>query len=417
MKLPQPAGSSDTVIRNGRLLDCLLASALAIFAVGNLALPETSQTILGLDYLLLTSAILALILIVRLKLLLDQSYVWGVVLVVFVSTLPGLVMRAPTAYGAEKSQSLILLLIVALAPACFRDCRAGARLTIVLLSCASLLFTAFLLVHSTVTSSGRVSVLSLNPVGAARMTGIFVVTGLAVVVGSHLRSFLRLAVLAGAVLGTIATLITGSRGPLLSIVVSSTVVVALTLRARHVHFRALAFGLAAMILAMVYVFESDMAGISRVLDGGDSGRYGIYSFTLDQALANPEGVGWGGFAAIAWRWGSQSDRIYPHNLMLEVFVEGGFIALVGFTALLAYTAWRGARSYLRSKDRVQCVTLGLYIYALVNAQFSSDLVGNRLLWVSLGLVLALSRRAPGSDPITPRSADLKIGAVGPRGTT
>lgn len=409
----QPPGSpSHHAPRKGQVLDTLLAGALAVFAVGNLALPKASQTILGLDYLLLASAVIAIVVVVRLKRLLDQRYTWGVVLVISISALPGLLMLAPTEYGTEKSQALILLLMVALAPASFRNSRKGTRLTLIIVSSASLLFAAFLLVYSTVTSSGRVSVLSLNPVGAARMTGIFVVTGLAVVVASHLRSHLRLAVLAGAVLCAIATLITGSRGPVLSIIVSLTVVVALTLRTRHIHFRALAFGLGTMMLAMIFVFESNMAGIARVLDGGDSGRSGIYSFTLDQAVANPEGAGWGGFAGIAWRWGSQSDRIYPHNLLLEVFVEGGFIALLGFVVLLTYAAWHGARSYLRSKDRVECVALSLFIYALVNAQFSSDLVGNRLLWVSLGLVLALSHRTHGSAPVPLDRHDLQVGSVG-----
>lgn len=409
MTRPQKASSHSSSALHGRSLDRLLAASLAIFAVGNLALPETSQTLLGVDYLLLISAVLAMILVLRLKRLLDQRYAWGVVLIILVSTLPGLLMVPPTAYGTEKSQSIILLVMVTVAPACFWDSRTGARLTLIIVSCGSLLFAAFLLIYSTVTSSGRVSVLSLNPVGAARMTGIFVVTGLAVVMCSHLRTHLRFAVLAGAVICAIATLTTGSRGPALSIIVALTIVLILTLRSRHVQFKALAFGLGAVVVAFIFAFESNMAGISRVLDGGDSGRSGIYSFTLTQALANPEGLGWGGFAGIAWRWGSLSDRIYPHNLVLEVFVEGGFIALFGFIALLTYAGWHGARSYLRSKDRVECVALGLYVYALVNAQFSSDLVGNRLLWVSLGLVLALSHSSHGSGQLSSDHHHLHVG--------
>ncbi|WP_395728569.1 O-antigen ligase family protein [Nakamurella sp.] len=391
----------------GRTLDSLLAAALSVFAVGNLALPEASQTILGVDYLVLVAVSFSAIIVLRFTQLLDQNYVWVAGFVLLLSIVPGLLMLAPTAYGSEKAQSLLLTAIAIFASACFHDKIAGVRRTLVWTSAASLLFALFLLIDRTVTASGRVSVFSLNPVGAARMTGIFVVTGLAMIMSSHIRASLRLAILAGAVLCSIATLMTGSRGPALSALLALIAVVTLTMRSRDVRLRTLIVGVGAMGAAMVVILDSNMAGISRVLDGGDSGRSGIYSFTIAQAWANPTGVGWGGFAGVAWRWGSRADRIYPHNLMLEVFVEGGFIALFGFAAILLYALWHGSRSYLRTKNRVECIAIGLYIYALVNSQFSSDLVGNRLLWVTLGLVLVLShpmrnaqpKTAPGQQPV------------------
>ncbi len=150
--------------------------------------------------------------------------------------------------------------------------------------------------------------------------------------------------------------------------------------------------LVALAAALGLAFHLNLSGLSRVLDGGDSGRSGIYSFTLAEAISNPEGIGWGGFPGIAWRWGSQADRIYPHNILLELLVEGGVVAFLGFGLVFIFAMWRGTRSYLLSKDGLELATIGIYIYALTNAQFSSDLVGNRMLWVSLGLVLALSRR-------------------------
>jgi O-antigen ligase len=212
---------------------------------------------------------------------------------------------------------------------------------------------------------------------------------------------LRLSILAAVVVCAIVTSATGSRGPIVSIIVAVATVAFLTLRSRDVHAKSLVIMMAVLGTAIGLALHLNPSGFSRVLDGGDSGRSGIYSFTLTEAVSNPDGIGWGGFATVAWRWGSDGDRIYPHNILLELLVEGGVIAFLGFALVFTFAVWRGTRSYLLSKDRVECVALGVYLYALTNAQFSSDLVGNRMLWVSLGLGLALSNRSISREKMHP----------------
>lgn len=381
------------IAANDHGLDRVLAVALTTFAVGNLVLVQSFQEILGVDYLLLVAGALALVMFGRLRMLLATTYVWGVGFVLLISAIPGLVVVAPTAYGDEKAQSFVLMAMAILSPACFRHPRAGARLVLISISVVSVLFSLLFWTSSAVIASGRLSVMDLNPVGVARMTGLFVVTGIAVLIGTRLGRALQLSILAAVVVCAIVTSATGSRGPIVSIIVAVATVVFLTLRSRDVHIKFLIIVMAVLGTAIGLALHLNPSGFSRVLDGGDSGRSGLYSFTLTEAVSNPDGIGWGGFATVAWRWGSDGDRIYPHNVLLELLVEGGVIAFLGFALVFTFAVWRGARSYLQSKDRVECAALGVYVYALANAQFSSDLVGNRMLWVSLGLVLALSNRS------------------------
>ena len=80
---------------------------------------------------------------------------------------------------------------------------------------------------------------------------------------------------------------------------------------------------------------------------------------------------------------------YPHNVFLEIWVELGLIPLVVFIGALGATL---ATLYIRALGerggQLRSVILGvfgLFVFALVSAQFSSDINGNRVFWATFGL--------------------------------
>jgi O-antigen ligase len=82
----------------------------------------------------------------------------------------------------------------------------------------------------------------------------------------------------------------------------------------------------------------------------------------------------------------QGDAQYPHNMILEVLAEGGVLALIGLAVLLTIS-WKRLRK--NSADLGGQITLGLWLLAFGSAMTSSDIVGNRFVWVMIGVGLSL----------------------------
>ena len=87
-------------------------------------------------------------------------------------------------------------------------------------------------------------------------------------------------------------------------------------------------------------------------------------------------------------FGDAAGKTYPHNIFLEVAVEGGWIALLAFVVFVAVCLRALVRNSVDLKGR--CF-LALGVYWLLVAQTSSDLNGNRMTWIALAAGLALDR--------------------------
>jgi len=114
---------------------------------------------------------------------------------------------------------------------------------------------------------------------------------------------------------------------------------------------------------------------------------------LETALDRPLGLGWGDFGSVVPPGiltvnPGYEDVIYPHNLPLEVVVEGGLVALLGLL-LLAVAVTRAAVA--RATEPTVATSIALLVFAVVNAMFSSDLNGNAMVWVLAAAVLAAGR--------------------------
>lgn len=136
------------------------------------------------------------------------------------------------------------------------------------------------------------------------------------------------------------------------------------------------------LAAVGYLYSTTLpasAGLGRIMNtltgdnalAGDS-RISIWADSLSRIVANPFGTGWGSFSI-------NSYFSYPHNLLLEIGVEAGVVILAIIIALIAATLIKGAGV---ATDWQSTVMLCLFLFSLINALVSSDINGNRLLWVT-----------------------------------
>ena len=112
------------------------------------------------------------------------------------------------------------------------------------------------------------------------------------------------------------------------------------------------------------------------------------------------GLGTGGFPSL---FHLPDDRYYPHNIFLEIVLENGLIGLALFLGFLTvvFGRWRGWKRYLRARPDSLAASEGtalhrtvgaIFLFALINAQFSGDIWVNEWVWVAAGMVVAWAPR-------------------------
>lgn len=308
----------------------------------------------------------------------------GTVVVIAFVPLPG------NAFASSARLGICLVILAAVAARILVNDDANKRRAFVWLSvfagsalCALAQFDADL-------STGRVAAAGSNSIATAQAGGLVVVGLSSLMVCGSLRSArLRLLALGGIAAGFVTMLQTGSRGPLLAAVVA---VVVVALVGGHIHHRALrALAVAGAAWAGYFLLMSSASpGAQRLQaalsDGSENTatRWPLWELAADSILDNPLGLGWGNF----YQAGPSlltGDRIYPHNIVLEVAAEGGWLAGFLMLVLLAMALIRLARA---ARDATEGALLGLTILSGGTAMVSGNLADHRMLFVLvvLGLV-------------------------------
>ena len=238
-------------------------------------------------------------------------------------------------------------------------------------------------------STNVVTLEGTNTISTARMlaTGVVIFIILAMVGGSRTQRRLGYGVLgAGLVLSALST---GSRGPFLAvgIAVFAIIVSAPALRANRLP-ALLTSGLL-VIVALLAASASGGDGVSRVfglLSGGVDNSVRVRGIFLGEAIGKvaetPLGIGWGNFIQLSDMslYAKGGDRLYPHNLIVEITLEAGWIAGVVVTVFMVASILRARRA---AATPVPAVLFGLLIFAVVNALTSGDVNDNRSMWMLL----------------------------------
>lgn len=140
-------------------------------------------------------------------------------------------------------------------------------------------------------------------------------------------------------------------------------------------------------------YSAKASELEQLLVNGEStgsagNRLKFYRATLE---AIPDhmlfGTGIGSWAK--FYYGSDL-RNYPHNLFLEIAFEAGLLGLASLLILFALVV--RAMMRMLAASNFHFLVLGLLVlFCVLASQFSGDLDDNRLIWVWIGVSLAVSR--------------------------
>lgn len=263
-------------------------------------------------------------------------------------------------------------------------------------------------------SVDRLIVLGMNTIQVAVAAMLVPLVTIAFVVGDG-RGIVRTATVLLVPVALVVAIATGSRGPILTLVVMGLVAgIAALARGRRINRRVLlAIGAivggstVALILAAAFLpslstsrfvllldFVQGMLGGNPLAAGGDtSSETRLHLFGAAIAIFGDHpiiGAGTAGFASLSSSYAGAyfTDR-YPHNAVLQIAAEYGVVGLAVFTAL-ALAALRRRVPAANGAAALQVV----FTYLLLNAMLSGDILEDRMTLGLLVLLLVVDRARP-----------------------
>lgn len=341
----------------------------------------------------------------------------GLILLISTLMLLSLSWTPSGAYGEQKLLQFVTLTTLAtLAPFFLVQGPGDVRLflvTVVVLAVAIMLGVLF----SSSAGSGR---LSFGPTRDTIASGRLLCSGAIVLLFMPVgRVSLRwLTTCIGIILFLVA-LGVGSRGPLLAFVLAALVVGV----ARIVTSPRQLIPAIGVVLALGFAATSvSLPEISRErLDVGESvgatlqseHRASFYKTAVDLTMQHPfRGAGVGGYASVGFQT-SEAGTIYPHNVFLELSSELGVASAIALLLALIVVFARVFPLVGSAKTpggELAPPVVALFVFALLAAQFSSDINGNRPFWGMLGLAWLVSYSFAGASASKWRNR--YIGAAG-----
>lgn len=136
-----------------------------------------------------------------------------------------------------------------------------------------------------------------------------------------------------------------------------------------------------IIYRFIVLFTENGGGTSTL------GRIERFDTALDMLKSAPFlGTGLGSFSVY---YGNR-EYDYPHNLILEISSELGLLGLLLFLSIIFFSAIFSFTNIRKKKlTTIGMVTIGLLIYHLSNAMVSGDINSNRILYVFIILLYFL----------------------------
>ncbi len=308
------------------------------------------------------------------------------------------------AYGSMKVQLFIADNLVFMLGAIFvgsnrSDLRLALMIFLVVTSAAALLLMFKLLsghIHAAFDSRFSLSAKEY-PIYLGRESANGVVIAIYAALAAT-RLSARMAAVAVLPLLTVAMLAAGSRGPVVAFAVGLIALLGLVATSPQARRRLLLVGaglLGAAILVPLALPSSSIGRAISTLLGSTSGlssngRSQLWAQAFSSFAEHPLfGLGTGGFAAL------DPEKLYPHNILLEMSVELGIVGTVLIAGIVVsfarrlYAAWRTTNA----RDMIEAATLiALFVMIFVNALFSGAIQDNAELWLWGGMGVGMSSR-------------------------
>jgi O-Antigen ligase len=242
---------------------------------------------------------------------------------------------------------------------------------------------------------------SIDVIGLGRTMGeVSLILLFLLVRASTLRRRLLLALALAPVAITFVS--SGSRGPVIGMAVALPSVLlwraASPAVARRLAATIVAVGAVAVVAVLAFVppeaTSRSLSIFQTTQENGDTSRFVLWHEAIhafSSSIAHTLiGVGTGGYAAL-----STTNALYPHNIFLEVGSELGVLGLLALAAFLISVIVRLLRLLAQGGDNAGWagLLLTLFVFSLVNAQFSGDLPYNSGLWLWGGIASGLAAAA------------------------
>jgi O-antigen ligase len=261
--------------------------------------------------------------------------------------------------------------------------------------------------------SPRATVFNANPILLARASGFAGLVLCLLYWQGRLNTWLFAPPALIALVGLLAS---GTKAPLLGLLLTAFAFAPLALvngASRKRTLGTLAAGCVGLAGALAYLAWAGVY-VARRIAGPLTGEWGfagetrlaLWRQTLELIPMHPFGIGWGRFNEWIQLFENRTLMRHPHNIALEIFVEGGWLAGAAFLALAVVLVRRSTHALYKAPATtngaasadVLLVPAGL-VYWLICAAFSGDVNDNRPLWALLGVTLAAlgSRRISKSD--------------------
>lgn len=280
-------------------------------------------------------------------------------------------------YGDDKLWRWITFTLVsAMAASLIRDRRTFQTLAFVWLLAASGLAVATLLGYD----GGRSDAFGANPIwlGRALATGVIIAIWLWWKKLASAWLMFGLIALLGA-----ALVATGSRGPLLGVIVAVAILALFAGRGRIWRIGLILVGgivSAWAVQTLPFFAGSRFETMGSGASDSDATRQYYWEATLAVIARNPHGVGFGNWSIAA----GNPRHLWPHNLFLEIFAELGIWLGVLTVIFVAVTLIRLLRQC--STNSLALPLLAIVCAEVVNVNVSGDL-NARTFWFMLSLGL------------------------------
>ncbi|MFX1539026.1 MAG: O-antigen ligase family protein, partial [Promethearchaeota archaeon] len=247
--------------------------------------------------------------------------------------------------------------------------------------------------HSGIGEVSRFSLLGQNPIWFSRELGMSLLATLTLMELTQ-KKFKKLVFAAFIILMLFFIYITASRGPILGLLIALFFYFFILQGKRLKFFKKTSFALLIILSLALAVAAAPEQIWNRMInpfsgfDPSALSRLRYLEIAKNLFFENPlYGVGTGGFSYF-------TGLNYPHNIFLEAACELGIGGLLTLIVLIVYTAYLGGRLLRAENNPTLMLSLSkfyfiIFVFSLVNAQFSGSFYGNYELWFSAAGIWAL----------------------------
>lgn len=305
------------------------------------------------------------------------------------------ISKVPT-YGREKIISFLILIVIPviiffiMSPMQEKDLKSLITICIMV----SIFHSLRIIFYGSYNDSRGLSEFLLSPISYARYAGLGIVILFTLLVSKSLNILKMSLIYFLLIFLTFALFITGSRGPIISILFSIIVVLVINFKKKELTFILAIKKLIIFILVLnicIYIMPvkfNEIQGINRIfsysystnnLNALSSGRSELIKIAFKGFLdSNFIGIGTGGFPSLL----NRQDEEYPHNIILEVLVEQGLAGFILISLLFLLTLRRASliissHTFTKSQE----IIVVLWFYSFMNSMFSCDINGNYTFWI------------------------------------